>query len=156
MKEKENIWKFEVKSYSYKNDLTDEQLDIIFSCFKNEDYQNFRNEIKEKDKKYDEFPSAKWQLQKASEIEELWHNNLDYTIDENVVNSCVNLEISFPESFDKDDVLIWMEGFGRLNRVYLMVQMDEITKDNNYHVDRNENIFLNSLEQNQKFYIKKI
>lgn len=110
----------------------------------------------ESDKKYDEYPVAKWQLAKAKEIEELWHNNIDYTINNENVKVSVNFNVDLPKDWDKSDVITWTEGFNRLNQVLLIYQMEKLVKDNNYHIDKEENNFLHRLSENQKFSVEKI
>ena len=154
--EKNITYKINLTSEATKNSLSDEQLNDIFKCFFCKEYQNFRNSILEEDKKYDEFSLAKWQLAKAKEIEELWHNNIDYTIDNENVKVSVNFNVDLPKSWDKDDIIIWTEGFDRLNKVLLMYQMEKLTASNStYHVYKNENDFLHRLSKNQKFNIEK-
>ena len=153
---KEKTWKINITSEASKNTLTDEQLADIFKSFFSEKYQKFRNDMIESDKKYDEYPVAKWQLAKAKEIEELWHNNIDYTINNENVKVSVNFNVDLPKDWDKSDVITWTEGFNRLNQVLLIYQMEKLVKDNNYHIDKEENNFLHRLSENQKFSVEKI
>lgn len=146
---KNSNWKVSVTSSANKNNLSVAQLDRIFSCYNEDSYQEFRNEIREKNKKYDKYPTAKWQLEKADSIEKMWHSNVKYTIDGDIIKADVVVEVDFPTEFDKDDVLNWVEGFNRLNQVYLMVQMKDIVAG--LTVNTNENEFLEELTNNQKF-----
>ena len=152
--ERNNLWKITVTSFANINNLSDSQLDKIFTCYNRDKYQDFRKEMTEKNKAYDQYPVAKWQLEKTDSIEKLWHKSIKYTIDENVVNVVVSLDVEFPKNFDKDDVLIWVEGFNRLNQVYLLVQMEDIVAE--IEIDRKENDFLKELVANQKFDRKRI
>ena len=108
----------------------------------------------EKNKAYDQYPVAKWQLEKTDSIEKLWHDSIKYTIVENVITVVVSLDVEFPVTFDKDDVINWVEGFNRLNQVYNLVQMEDIVAG--IEIDRNENDFINELVTNQKFERKRI
>lgn len=151
-------WKINLSSSANKSSLSENQLSKIFNCFKNEEYQKFRNKSIEKDKQYNKYPAAKWQLQKSKEIEELFHNNIKYIIDNDLVNVDISFEIDFPDDWNKDNVIDWIEGFDRLNRVFLMIQMDELILNKNikdYNIDRKENDFLEELTKNQKFNFQK-
>lgn len=155
MTEKNKKWKIEIVSFADKNNLSDDQINTIFTCYNHNEYQNFINEIRKKDKvQYDNVPQAKWQLKKSHDIEKMWHNNIDYTIDDVVVKVCINLKINFPIDFDKNDVIEWIEGFNRLNQVYCFVQIEEVVKSSEYIPDKNGNIFLKELIKNQKFIVK--
>ena len=112
--EKNNLWKVTITSFADKRNLSVDQLNKIFSCYKRDKYQNFRKEMTEKNKAYDQYPVAKWQLEKTDSIEKLWHDSIKYTIVENVITVVVSLDVEFPVTFDKDDVINWVEGFNRL------------------------------------------
>lgn len=145
-------WNVDITSHADRKNLSNEQLSKIFNCFNSEGYQEFKNEMIESNKKYDIYPTAKWQLDKADSIEKIWHSKITYsTTNNNVVNVNINIDIDFPKNFDKDDVIIWTEGIDRLNKVYLMVQMEDIVKSNS--IDRDENRFLEELVNNQKFKV---
>ncbi len=147
-------WKIVISASADKRNLSDEQLKSIFNCFKHEEYQDFRNKMIEKDKMYDIYPVGKWQLKKAREIEELWHNNINYTIDNNIVNVSINLKINYPISFDDYDVIEWTEGIRRLQPIYSMVQMKNMI--NCIPVEEDENRFIDELCDNCKIKIEKI
>ena len=152
--ESNNLWKVTISSFANRNNLSDSQLDKIFTCYNRDKYQDFKKEMTEKNKEYDKYPVAKWQLEKANSIEKLWHNSIKYSIIEDVVSVSVSLDVEFPTEFDKDDVLMWVEGFTRLNLVYNFVQMEDIVAE--IEIDRNENVLLNELVDNQKFDRKRI
>lgn len=153
--EKTIPWKIVVTSFADRKNLSDEQLSSIFNCFKHDEYQDFRNSMIEKDKMYDIYPVGKWQLEKSREIEELWHNNINYTTDNNnIVNVCINLTINYPISFEDYDIIEWTEGIRRLKLIYSMIQMKNII--NSIPVDDEENRFIDELCDNGKIKIEKI
>lgn len=145
-----------IMSGANKHDLSDDQVSDIFKSYFSKKYQRFRNNMLEGNKKYDNIPLAKWQLAKAKEFEDLWHNNIKYVIENNIVRVTVDFNIELPDDWDKSDVITWAEGFSRLNNVLLMYQMEKLAKDNTYKINKEENKFVKRLIANQKFIIDKI
>ena len=149
-------WSISITSFANKNSLTNEQIVKLLDIFNDEEYQDFLSTQKESDKKYDSYPTAKWQLEKAREIEKTFFDKLTHNIN-NTVDVSVNLEINFPNDFDKDDVLIWVESLDRLLKIHPMVKQKEIIqKVYVENLAKQEHIFLKELVNNQKIKIQKI
>lgn len=136
IKEKTN-WKVEVSSKASTHGLSDEQIKELFVYHNHPEYVDFKNEMKEKDKQYDIYPVAKWQLEKVHEVEQLFHNNIKFEINGDIVTVSTNFEVTFPDSFKKDDVLNWTEGFHRFSKLVPMVAMYNIM-NNSFDEERNE------------------
>ena len=149
-------WKVGVTSFANKKELTNEQVKNILDCYNSKEYQDWITEVDKKDKKYDIYPDAKWQLEKSREIEKLWYENIKVDFNHGIVDFCVSLEIDFPESFDNRDVMGWIEGCDRLVKILLFVQSEKICDSHinlgDYEVDKRENEFLEELSKNQKMY----
>ncbi len=160
--EEKNRWSYKVTSHTKTQGLTQEQIDGIMNCYKCEEYQEFRTEMREKNKQYDQYPVAKWQLEKSDDIEQTWHDKLKYEIRGDEVYAEVEFEITLPESFDKGDVVQWCEGFHRLRQIYPMMLQKEIIKlhkageeipENFYKIG---NSFLEDLSKSQTLEIKQL
>lgn len=162
MEEEENKWSYKVTSHAKTQGFNAEQISEILNCYQHEEYQDFRNQMREKNKKYDQYPVAKWQLEKSDEIEQTWHNNLKYEIRGDEVYAEVEFDVTMPESFEKGDVVEWCEGFHRLREIHPMTLQKEIIKlhklgeeipKDYYEFGSN---FLKELNQNQTLQVKKL
>jgi len=147
------------------NTLTKEQLDEIFNCYFSDKYQKFKTEnIKsidnaitnvEKTNGADYANTLSWQFAKSREIEDLWHNNINWSIDNNIVKVSISFEVEFPIHFTEQTIIEWVEGFDRLNKVLLTYQLKKIVENNKIVIDKEENNFLERLNNNIKFEIKR-
>lgn len=155
-------WKFKITSHANNHGLSDEQIAKVMDCYNHEEYQDFRNEMREKNKKYDQYPVAKWQLEKSDSIEKEWHDSLKFEIVGDKVTATVEFDVSFPESFDKGDVVEWCEGFNRLASINPMTIGKEIIQ---HHKEDREipvsnykksHEFLMELKKNQTFQVTSI
>ena len=119
-------WKVEVTSKANTYGLSDIEIKELFNYHNHTEYVDFKTEMKEKDKQYDIYPVAKWQLEKGNEVEQLFHNNIKFEINGDIVTVSTNFEVTFTDSFEKDDVLTWVEGFHRYSKLVPMVAMYNI------------------------------
>lgn len=121
-----STWKYKVTSYANTLGLSNDEIKKILDCYNHEEYQDFRNEMREKNKQYDNHPVAKWQVEKSDTIEQTWHNNIKYEINGDRVDVSIEFEVSFPDDFDRGDVIEWCEGFNRLGAINPMTYQKEI------------------------------
>jgi len=160
--EDKNKWSYKVTSNSRTHGMNSEQINEVLNCYKHEEYQEFKEEMRKKNKIYDSNPTAKWQLEKSDEIEKTWHENLKHEIKGDKVYVEVEFEVTLPESFDKGDVIEWCEGFHRLRQIHPMVLQKEIIKlykDNNVIPEdyyKTCKVFLEELRKNQTLQVKQI
>jgi len=161
MKE-ENKWSYKITSHSRTHGMSPEQINEVLNCYKHEEYQDFRNEMSKKNKIYDQYPTAKWQLEKSDQIEQMWHENLKYEIKGDEVYAEVEFEVTLPKSFSKGDVVEWCEGFHRLRQIHPMILQKEIIKlhkngdviPEDYY--KTCNLFLEELSKNQTLQVKQL
>lgn len=160
--EEKNKWTYKVTSHAKTNGFNTKQISEILNCYQHEEYQEFREKMREKNKAYDQYPVAKWQLSKSDEIEQTWHNNLKHEIRGDEVYVEVEFDVTFPESFEKGDVVQWCEGFHRLSGIHPMILQKEIIKLHKIgeeiptdYYDFGAN-FLNELSQNQTLEVRKL
>lgn len=143
-------WKVEVTSETSTHGLSDEQIKELFNYHNHPEYVDFKNEMKEKDKQYDIYPVAKWQLEKGDEVEQLFHNNIKFEINGDIVKVSTKFEVTFPDSFEKDDVLSWTEGFHRYSKLVPMVAMyNIINKSSDEERNKKERKFTEELSNNE-------
>ena len=123
------LWSVEVKSHANTNGLTDVEIGDIFEYHNHEEYTDFKTDFNKKmSDEYNKYAVAKWQLAKTEEIERLFHDNIKYSIKDDVVYVTTKFEISFTDSFDKGDVLGWTEGFNRIAKLVPMIHMYHLRK----------------------------
>lgn len=155
-------WRYKVTSHANKNGLSDEQIEKAMKSYYHEEYQDFRNRMREKNKEYDQYPVAKWQLEKSDSLEKEWHDKLKFEITGDRVTVSVEFDVTFPESFDKGDVVEWCEGFNRLATINPMVHQKEIIDLHKKGEDIPEDFykksheFLTELMSNQTFQVSQI
>ena len=150
-------WKVEVTSKANTYGLSDEEIKELFNYHNHTEYVDFKTEMKEKDKQYDIYPVAKWQLEKGNEVEQLFHNNIKFEINGDIVTVSTNFEVTFTDSFEKDDVLTWVEGFHRYSKLVPMVAMHNIV-NKSFDEERNkkERKFTEELSNNEDYKIVKL
>lgn len=150
-------WKVEVTSKANTYGLSDIEIKELFNYHNHTEYVDFKTEMKEKDKQYDIYPVAKWQLEKGNEVEQLFHNNIKFEINGDIVTVSTNFEVTFTDSFEKDDVLNWVEGFHRYSKLVPMVAMYNIM-NKSFDEERNkkERKFTEELSNNEDYKIVKL
>lgn len=154
LKETRN-WNINITSFANVKLLDDEQVIEMFNCFNNKHYQKWLIKFAKDDIKFKDCPDAIWQLEKSRDIEKLFHNSIVYKRNFGIINCYVNLNIMFPESFNRFDVAGWVEGFGRLSKVHLLNQTSEFIRSKKV-IEKIENNFLHELFSNQKYLINGI
>lgn len=150
-------WKVEVTSGASTHGLSTEEIKELFNYHNHPEYVDFKNEMKEKNKKFDIYPVAKWQLEKGDEVELSFHNNIRFEINVDIVTVTVNFEVTFPDSFKKDDVLSWTEGFHRYSKLVPMVAIYNImNKSLDEERNKKERKFTEELANNEIYKIVKL
>lgn len=151
-------WHVKITSTTKRFDLTDDMIDKIFKCFDMQEYKDFKSRTnKSMLDMYGQYPIAVWQVNKSTEIENLFHNNLKYTINGDNIDVITEFDVKLPEDFEYGDVIDWLEGFNRVNKLFwhMSVELDISDLLNQHqHLDKFRS-FLHTLEKNQKFDVKK-
>ncbi len=143
-------WCISINSFANVGALSNEQINDMFTCYNNKHYQKCLVGFSKNDSEYVDYPTALWQLEKSREVEKSFHNNIEHFSDGDIVRCYVNLEIMFPESFNRDNVIEWVDGFHRLSKVHLLNQSDEYA---NTIRNKLENKFLEELMVNEKWIV---
>ena len=153
---KERNWKISIESSANQDSLTISQIDNVLNCYNDEEYQDFLSSMKEKDKEYDAYPVAKWQIDKSRNIEKTFFDKMTHAVNDNVVKVSVNFDISFPNDFDKDDVRSWVESLHRLVQIHPMTKQKQIIREKELfdeNLAKREHLFLQELVNNEKIVI---
>lgn len=126
-KPEDKLWKIEIHSETNTNGLTTDQVKDVLDVLNDEYHLEYqKNWNKKMQDEYNQYPVAKWQIQKGVEIEETFRNSLIYNIVDDKVSVDVVFDVTFPKSFSKGDVYQWIEGLDRLVKAHSMIQIEKL------------------------------
>lgn len=153
------IWQYSLtSSVNIDSSLSDEKIETMLKAFKTQQYRDAVNCIHiDIDINY---PITIWQVDKEEQVRELFYSNFDYEINrlEGKLNAFVTpFQISFPDDFDEYDVRQYMGDLHRIQKAYLLYNIETITSGNLSSIwSDTEKAFFQSLLKNQKKSVKKI
>ena len=159
--EEDKPWKIEIHSETNTNGLTEDQVKDVLDVLNDEYHVEYqKNWNKKMQDEYEQYPVAKWQNKKSTEVEELFKKALKYKIDGDKVSVDVSFEVSFTKNFTKGDVYEWVEGLHRLVSAHAMIQMEKIMgrkeKPFDEELSKQEREFLINLSKSQRWEVKKL
>ena len=160
-KPEDKLWKIEIHSETITNGLTTEQVEDVLDVLNDEYHVEYqKNWNKKMQDEYNQYPVAKWQIQKGTEIEETFRNSLKYNIVDDKVSVDVVFDVTFLENFDKGDVYQWIEGLDRLVKAHSNIQIEKLMgrkeKPFDEELSKQEREFLLNLTKNQRWEVKKL
>ena len=127
----QSIWLVKVTSHANTHGLTAEQIENIFlGSFNSDKYKAFKQKMNlalsgegqsDEFKKSFQKPKAKWQVAKSNEVEESFFNNLKYSIVGETIEVDTEFQVKLLESFNREEVIDWVEGMNRIPKVHLYV-----------------------------------
>lgn len=156
-------WKIKIHSEINKNGLTNEQVEDVLNVLNDEYYLEYQSDWNKKmQDEYDQYPVAKWQNQKGTEIDETFRNSLTYRIFDDRVIVDVEFEATFTPVFTKGDVYQWVKGLDRLLDAHSMIQMNKLVKSYkegsvfDEELSKKEREFLLNLSKSQRWEVIKL
>lgn len=148
----ETNWKVLITSRANTNGLSLDQIETVFNSYKDPENIEFRNDHKKSAMAaYGQYPTAVWQLEKSEEMDNLFYDNMTFSVSDDVVSFSTEYEVQLTEDFERPNVVEWVEGINKIRIAYssagvmrlddtlkapIRKMLDDLVKNQTTHVSK--------------------